>query len=521
MIATPASPQPLLVLRGIRKRFGGVVALDGVDFDLHAGEIHALLGENGAGKSTLIRILAGLHRPDEGTVLMDGAPAQTGSVTSAQQAGIRVIHQELTLAPNLTIAENLFLGREPRRFGLLDHRRMRAEAQRLLSELGFSELSDVLQRAGELNTARQQLVEIARALIGSARILVLDEPTASLSEAEARLLFTRLKRLRSEGVGIIYISHRLDEIGQLADRITVLRDGRSIGTLPAASVDTNRLISWMVGRELREHYPRPTHVPGEVALSVRDLRAPGVNGVSFDLHAGEVLGLAGLVGAGRTELARALAGLAPVFSGEISAGGRVVRFRSVADARAAGIVLVPEDRKREGLVMNQTLGFNLALPWTHLWNRGIARDSNRRAGLINKAASTFHIKASSADAGVATLSGGNQQKAVISKWMEQPPKVLILDEPTRGVDVGAREEIFALIGRLVAQRMAVLLISSDLPEVMNLSHRLALYREGRILCEGAAGDFTPEEVMSRLTLHTPPPAPVPPPVTASLTVLHE
>jgi ribose transport system ATP-binding protein len=503
-VSTSAA-SPLLSLRGIRKRFGGVVALDGVDFDLHAGEIHALLGENGAGKSTLIKILGGLHRPDEGTLLLDGAPALPGSVTGAQSAGIRVIHQELALAPNLTIAENLFLGREPRRFGLLDRRRMNADAQRLVSELGFDELRDVKQRIGQLSIARQQLVEIARALAGSVRILVLDEPTASLSEAEARMLFARLRRLRSEGVGIIYISHRLEEIGRLADRITVLRDGRSIGTQPAASLDMDRLISWMVGRELKEHYPRPPHQPGGVVLSVRDLRAPGVHGVSFDLHAGEVLGLAGLVGAGRTELARALAGLTQVSSGEIHAAGRAVRFRSVAEARAAGIVLVPEDRKREGLVMNQTVGFNLALPWTHLWSRGIARDSSGRARLIENAVRGFGIKSSGPNAGVSTLSGGNQQKVVIGKWMEQPPRVLILDEPTRGVDVGAREEIFALIGRLVAQNMAVLLISSDLPEVMHLSHRLALYREGRILCEGASADFTPEQVMARLTLHTSPP----------------
>jgi ABC-type sugar transport system ATPase subunit len=499
MTPTPESTATLLALRGIRKRFGGVVALEGVDFELRAGEIHALLGENGAGKSTLINILGGIHRPDEGEIRVDGEAAQIGSVSDADRLGIRLIHQELALAPNLSIADNLFLGREPARFGLLDRRRLVADAERLRDEIGLSELGDVRVRVGELNVARRQLVEIARALAVRVRILVLDEPTASLSESETEALFGKLRRLRGQGVGIIYISHRLEEISRLADRITVLRDGRSIGTQRAADLDMQQLIAWMVGRALKEHYPRPPHTPGEVALSVRGLRAPGVNGVSFDLRCGEVLGLAGLVGAGRTELARVLGGLVPATGGDIAIGGRPARLRRPADARAAGIVLVPEDRKRDGLVMTQSVGFNLALPWTHLWVRGCMPDRKRRDSIVARAVKDFAIKATGADAAIGTLSGGNQQKAVVGKWMEQPPKILILDEPTRGVDVGAREEIFALIGRLVARRMAVLLISSDLPEVMNLSHRLALYREGRIVRHGAAADFTPEQVMEELT----------------------
>jgi ABC-type sugar transport system ATPase subunit len=499
MTPTQESTATLLVLRGIRKRFGGVVALDGVDFELRAGEIHALLGENGAGKSTLINILGGIHRPDEGEIRVDGKAAQIGSVSDADRLGIRLIHQELALAPNLSIADNLFLGREPVRFGLLDRRRLVADAERLRDELGLLELGDVRVRVGELNVARRQLVEIARALAVRVRILVLDEPTASLSESETEALFGKLRRLRGQGVGIIYISHRLEEISRLADRITVLRDGRSIGTQRAAGLNMQQLITWMVGRELKEHYPRPPHMPGEVALSVRGLRAPGVNDVSFDLRCGEVLGLAGLVGAGRTELARVLGGLVPATEGEIAIGGRPVRLHSPSDARAAGIALVPEDRKRDGLVTTQTVGFNLALPWTHLWARGCMPDHERRDSIVARAMKGFAIKASGADAKIGTLSGGNQQKVVVGKWMEQPPKILILDEPTRGVDVGAREEIFALIGRLVSQRMAVLLISSDLPEVMNLSHRLALYRDGRIVRQGAAADFTPEQVMAELT----------------------
>jgi ABC-type sugar transport system ATPase subunit len=504
MTAVRESAAELLVLRGIRKRFGGVTALDGVDLQLRAGEIHALLGANGAGKSTLINILGGIHQPDEGEIRLLGEPVRIASVTTADRFGIRLIHQELALAPNLSIAENLFLGREPTRFGLLDRRRLVAEADRLRDELGLPELGDVRTAVGDLNVARRQLVEIARALAGHVRILILDEPTASLSESESEALFAKLRRLRGQGVGIIYISHRLEEISRLADRITVLRDGRSIGTQHATDLDLRQLITWMVGRELKEHYPRPPHTPGEVVLSVRGLRAPGVNDVSFDLRCGEVLGLAGLVGAGRTELTRVLAGLVPATGGTIAIGGNPVRLRGPADARRAGVALVPEDRKRDGLVMTQTVGFNLALPWTRLWARGCMPDGRRRDAIIARAVKDFAIKASSADARIGTLSGGNQQKVVVSKWMEQPPKILILDEPTRGVDVGAREEIFELLGKLVSERMAVLLISSDLPEVMNLSHRLALYRDGRILRQGPAANFTPEQVMSDLTRNPPP-----------------
>jgi ABC-type sugar transport system ATPase subunit len=497
--AAAHSSPALLSLRGIGKRFGGVRALEAVDFELRSGEIHALLGENGAGKSTLIKILGGMHQPDSGEILLDGQVQCMAGPAEAARAGIRVIHQELALAPNLSIAENLFLGREPGRFGFLDRRRMNAEAAALLEELGFAELGDVRQRVSSLSIARQQLVEIARALMGRVRILILDEPTASLSEAETRRLTARLRRLRGQGVGIIYISHRLDEIRQLADRVTVLRDGRSMGTQDTNGLEADQLITWMVGRQLQDHFPRPPHEPGEVVLSVRDLHAPGVHGVSFDLREGEILGFAGLVGAGRTELARALAGLAPATGGEILRGSQAVRFRHAGDARAAGIVLVPEDRKREGLVMTQSAGFNLALPWTKLWSRGCFPNRTRRAEIVRRAMGTFGVKADGPDAGVATLSGGNQQKVVIGKWMEQPPAILILDEPTRGVDVGAREEIFMLLAKLVSQRMAVLLISSDLPEVMNLSHRLALYRDGRILREGLSESFTPEEVMTALT----------------------
>ena len=489
----------LLVLTGVTKRFGGTVALSGADFDLRRGEVHALLGENGAGKSTLIKILGGIHRPDAGEIRVNGECVEISNVAAADLLGIRLIHQELSLAPNLSVAENIFLGREPTRFGFLNRRQLSAEAEKLRDELRLPEIGDVHVRAGELSMAQQQLVEIARALSVQARILILDEPTAALSEAETEALFTKLRRLRDQGVGIIYISHRLEEIRRVADRVTVFRDGRRIGTQDISQFDLRELIRWMVGRELKEHYPRPPTQPGEVILRVRNLRSPGVNDVSFELRAGEVLGFAGLVGAGRTELARTLFGITPATSGTIEVEGRQVAVRSPADARAAGLVLVPEDRKREGLVMTGSVGFNLALPWTKQWIRGPFPNSSRRDGILSRAINGFGIKTAGPEQSITALSGGNQQKVVFGKWMEQPPRILILDEPTRGVDVGAREEMFRLIHRSVADGMGVLLISSDLPEVMNLSHRLAIYRDGRILREARADAITAEEIMTELT----------------------
>jgi len=489
----------MLSLRGVTKRFGGITALDHVDFDLRPGEIHALLGENGAGKSTLIKVLGGIHVPDAGSIHIDGRPAPIRSVADANRRGIRLIHQELSLAPNLTIAENIYLGREPRRLGLLDRRRMERDAEALVQALGLREIRQVRTVVSVLTVAHRQLVEIARALSCRARVLVLDEPTSSLSEAETESLFATLRRLREQGVGIIYISHRLSEILRLADRITVLRDGHSIGTQPAAAVSQRELVRWMVGRDVADHGPPMSLIPGDVALEVRDLRSTRVDSVSFELRYGEVLGLAGLVGAGRTELARALFGIDPIDGGEIRVDGRPVVLRHPRDALAAGIVLVPEDRKREGLVALQTVGFNLALPWTRQWVTGPVLHVEKRRAIVDRAIRGFRIKTAGSHECVLNLSGGNQQKLVVGKWMERPPKILILDEPTRGVDVGAREEMFEIIHRLVESGMAVLLISSDLLEVLSLSHRVAVYKDGRILFTAPARELTSEGVMERLT----------------------
>ncbi len=499
MVGPHTGDAPLLALEGVTKRFAGVTALDKVSFELRRGEIHALLGENGAGKSTLIKVLGGIHIPEAGTVRIDGQAALIRNVADADRCGIRIIHQELSLAPNLTVAENIYMGREPRRLGWLQRGRMHREARELVARLGLHELCRVDAPVSNLTVAHQQLVEIARALSCQVRVLVLDEPTSSLSEAETEALFVTLGRLRRQGVGIIYISHRLEEVIRLADRITVLRDGRSIGTQPTSQVNQQELIRWMVGRDIKDHFHRPPHKPGKVALSVRNLHSPTVDGVSFDLHYGEVLGLAGLVGSGRTELARAMFGIDRVRGGQILVEGQPVVLRTPRDALAAGIVMVSEDRKKEGLYLGQTVGFNLALPWLREWIRWGWPSAARRDRIVQRAISEFGVKTTSADQCVANLSGGNQQKVTVGRWMEHRPRILILDEPTRGVDVGAREEMFLIINRLVEDGTAILMISSDLSEVLNMSHRVALYRDNRILQIDPAGQASPEQIMAVLT----------------------
>ncbi len=490
---------PFLQLEHISKRFGGVTALDRVNFDLQKGEIHALLGENGAGKSTLIKILAGVYVPDEGTIRIAGETVTIREVADADRYGIRVIHQELSLAPNLSIAENIYLGREPHRYGWLNRRKMFEDAESLVQQLGMNEIRDVRRIVSELSVAHRQLVEIARALSCQATILILDEPTSSLSETETEALFSTLRRLRSQGVGIIYISHRLEEITRLADRITVLRDGRSIGTQFTSQIDQRKLIKWMVGRDITDHFHRPPHQPGDVALEVYGLSNSRIHDVDFQLHYGEILGVAGLVGSGRSELARAIFGIDPIESGEIRLDGTPIQIGRPQDALDHGIVLVPEDRRKEGLVMIQSVAFNIALPWTADWISGWMPDYQMRNEIVNHAIESFRIKTEDSEQRIDLLSGGNQQKVLVGRWMEHTPKVLILDEPTRGVDVGAREEMFEFLNRLIEKGIAILLISSDLDEVLNVSHRVAFFRDGTTLKTIPAEETTPEEVMEQLT----------------------
>jgi len=489
----------LLTLDRVTKRFGGVTALDEVDFNLQAGEIHALLGENGAGKSTLINVLGGIHIPNSGTIRIAGNEARIRSVADASRCGIRIIHQELSLVPDLSIAENIYLAREPTGLTGLRRGKMIEDADRLVVNLGLHEIRSTGTMVSKLSVAHQQLVEIARALSCRARILVLDEPTSSLSEAETEALFVTLKRLRSQGVGIIYISHRLEEVMRLADRITVLRDGRLVGTQFRKKLNQRELVRWMVGRDIKDHFHRPAFETGGVALKVHELSSPTVHGVSFELRYGEVLGLAGLVGSGRTELARAIFGIDHVQEGEIFIDGQRVSIRNPRDALEKGIVLVPENRKQQGLVMFQSVGFNLTLPWLRYWIAGCFVNGRKRRDIIDRAIKNFSIRVSGAEQNIDQLSGGNQQKVLVGRWMERRPKVLILDEPTRGVDVGAREEMFDIIGSLVESGMAVLLISSDLAELLNISHRIALYRDAEILDTVMANDITEEEIMEQLT----------------------
>jgi len=526
METAQSAPAPLLELHGVVKHFGGTTALGGVDFDLRQGEIHALLGENGAGKSTLIKILGGIHLPDAGMIRLDGKPTPIRKVADADRLGIRIIHQELSLAPNLSVAENIYLGREPRHWGvpgLLDRRKMAAEAQALLARLGMNEIRSLRQPVDRLSIAHQQLVEIARALSAQARILVLDEPTSSLSEAETEALFTTLKRLRDQGVGIIYISHRLEEIIRLADRITVLRDGKSIGTQSASGVNQRNLIRWMVGRDLTEHYPRPTRRPGTPALEVRDLKNSRVHGVSFVLRYGEILGLAGLVGSGRTELGRAICGIERLDSGEMTLDGERLKIASVRQAISRGMGYLTEDRKDQGLFPRMSIRDNCVAPslrefaGTLGWmNEGRIR---RHAEEIR---ARFNIVAPSTSQLAGRLSGGNQQKVLLSMWMgiltqsgangsARPrglihgkrqlasPRLLIVDEPTRGVDIGARSEIYALLRDLAATGVGILMISSDLQEILGLADRVLVMRGGRIVAQLPREAATEENIIAAAT----------------------
>ncbi|XVV03820.1 sugar ABC transporter ATP-binding protein [Actinosynnema sp. CA-248983] len=469
----------LLEARNIGKSFTGVRALDGVDFDVRPGEVHVLLGENGAGKSTLVKVLAGVHAPDTGTV------ERTGSLA--------VIHQELTLVPQLSVAENLFLGRPPRRFGIVDKARMRHDAKALLDRVGLD--VDPSTPVGRLGIAGQQMVEIARALSLNAQLLVLDEPTAVLTDTETDRLLDIMSELRAQGVGLVFITHHLDEIRRVADRITVLRDGRSVGTLPGTAT-VEHMIELMVGRTIDEQYPRRRPEPGEVLFKVEGLTRRGAfQDVSFHVRAGEVVGVAGLVGAGRTEVVRAAFGVDPYDSGTVEVAGRKVPRHDVQAAVRAGLGLVPEDRKGQGLVLTSTVADNLGL---------VTMKASTRAGLVDRRgqrdraaemAKSLRVKASGLGQQVRELSGGNQQKVVIGKWLLADPHVLVLDEPTRGVDVGAKVEIYELVNRMTAAGRAVVLVSSDLPEVIGMSDRVVVMAHGRVAGE-LPGGTTQDKVMA-------------------------
>ncbi|WP_413757329.1 sugar ABC transporter ATP-binding protein [Streptomyces sp. MMBL 11-3] len=504
-----SSPDELLRIEGIRKTFPGVVALDGVDFDLRRGEVHVLLGENGAGKSTLIKMLSGAYRPDAGRITVDGEEVRIHGAQDAARLGIATIYQEFNLVPDLTVAENIFLGRQPRRLGMIDRKRMEADAAALLDRVGV----DVSPRARvrELGIARLQMVEIAKALSLDARVLIMDEPTAVLTTTEVDKLFRIVRRLREDGVGIVFITHHLEEIAALGDRVTVIRDGRSVGQVPAATPEDD-LVRMMVGRSIEQQYPRErptagstdgTDGTGAPLLRVEGLTRDGVfHDVGFEVRAGEVVGIAGLVGAGRTEVVRAVFGADPYDGGSVAVAGERLPRHDVNAAMAAGIGLVPEDRKGQGLVLDASVEENLGLVTLRSATRGGLVDLKGQRTAAARIAGQLGVRMAGLGQHVRTLSGGNQQKVVIGKWLLADTKVLILDEPTRGIDVGAKVEIYQLVNELTAAGRAVLMISSDLPEVLGMSDRVLVMAQGRIAGELSADEATQDSVMA-LAVSTP------------------
>ena len=499
---------PLLEMRDITKSFPGVRALDGVTFDLYAGEIHALVGENGAGKSTLMKILGGVypHPQYGGEIVIEGETRRFGGIREAEAAGIAVIFQELSLVKEMTIGENIFLGREPHRLGVIRWDEIYSRAGKLLADLHLS--LDPRTPVGHLGIGQQQMVEIAKALSQKARILVLDEPTAALTDTEVESLFHILNQLRSQGVAMVYISHKLDEVFRMSDRITVLRDGRTVGTDNTSDLTEARVIARMVGREVGDIFPVANHEHGAVALEIRNLSVADpnlagkmlVDDISFHVRRGEVLGVAGLMGAGRSDLLMAVFGAhAGRTTGSVLVEGKPVRITRPSDAIRHGIGFVTEDRKRFGLILDQTILNNMTLAGLkHLSGRFVT-DTDAEAAAGTRSMQELRVKANSVFTIAGTLSGGNQQKVVLAKWLLTNPRVLFLDEPTRGIDVGAKQEIYAQINELARAGLAIVLVSSELPEVLGLSDRVIVLHEGRITGEFTRAQATPEAVMACAT----------------------
>jgi rhamnose transport system ATP-binding protein len=490
--------QPMLQVQHVSKSFGGVHALQDVHFEIMPGEVHAILGENGAGKSTLIKIMTGVHQPDAGEVFLEGQPIRFANTRAAQEHGIAAIYQEPSLFPDLDIAENILVGRQPISRGGIDWKHMYQQANALLQRLGLA--LDPRTKARELSVAQQQVVEIARALSINAKVLIMDEPTSSLTQHEVADLFAIVRQLRASGTAIVFISHRLEELFALADRVTILRDGTYVGTRAMAGVTTDDLIRMMVGRTLDELFPKQAVSAGAVVLEVAGL---GVEGsfadVSFELRRGEILGMAGLIGAGRTDVARALFGIEPATAGTIKLDGKVVAIRHPGTAMALGIGYVPEDRKEHGLVLAMSIADNITLPVLASFARLGWLDTRRELAAATAASRQLEVKMSNIAQQAGELSGGNQQKVVLAKWLGAQPRVLILDEPTRGIDVGTKAAVHALMSSLAAQGMAILMISSELPEILGMSDRILVMREGHVTGHFSRAEATQEKLMAAAT----------------------
>ena len=490
---------PLLQATGLTKSFPGVRALKGVAITLHRGEVLSVIGENGAGKSTLMKILAGVQQPDSGQILWEGQRVELNSVQAAQSHGIALIHQELNLADNLDVAANIFLGREYRRHGLIDTRRLRQEATIHLASVGLD--VDPTTQVSHLSLGQQQLVEIAKALSVQARVLIMDEPTSSLSSSEATNLFRVIQDLRTRGVSVVYISHRLGEVKELSDRVTVLRDGENAGELRRSEIQHGTMVRLMVGRDLSQFYAHEPHPAGKVMLQVQGLRtaAHPRHPLDFQVRAGEIVGMAGLIGAGRTEVLQALFGVIPAIAGTIRVEDQEIRPQSAEDAIDAGLALVPEDRKHQGVVLEMAVRHNLSLASLRRNQSSGFLNRQQESALSEQMIRDLRIKTPHEYQPVQFLSGGNQQKVVLGKWLALRPKVLLLDEPTRGIDVGAKHEIYRLMEDLAKQGVAILFVSSELEEILGLSDRVLVMHEGRITGELPRKGLTEQAVLHLAT----------------------
>lgn len=491
--------QNVLEMKNISKSFGGTHALNGINFELESGEVHALLGENGAGKSTLIKVLGGIHQPDNGTISINGTVVNMESIQAARAAGIGIIHQEIVLVPYLSVAENIFLGREiTTKTGLKDTNAMNQQAGKMVQALGLD--IDVSMPVRLLSIAQQQMVEIVKAISFNVKILVMDEPTSSLSDEEVSKLFDTIERLKKNNVSIIYISHRMEELFKITDRITVIRDGTYVNTVITKDTNIDELVAMMVGRSLQKYYTRTYSMKEKEVLRVEQLSKKGVfEDVSFTVHEGEILGFSGLVGAGRSEIMTAIFGGYSYDGGSVFLNGNKVHFKNSNQAIRHGVAMVPEDRKKQGLVLINSVGYNITLSSLRFVMNGPLVSERKRMETIKKYISELNIKTASQGISVSSLSGGNQQKVVLAKWLATMPQLLILDEPTRGVDVGAKSEIYAIINKLASEGMAIILVSSELPEIINMCDNVCVVRNGRIVGKFSKEDLNQENIMKYAT----------------------